>query len=473
MLSTYIYLLPHIFLLLAITTMLLVGVFQRPASTENNIHLPSFNFVYFGIIAALFGTSLLVGLDQHNIDRALSRFDIDTDVLLHMVIFSSIIVLLTGYKQIKASEMARFEYPIFMGFSAVGMMLMITASDFLMLYMGLELQSLSLYLMAAFKRDNIRTNEAAVKYFVLGSLSSAFLLYGISFVYAAFGDINFAAIASQINADTNNIMTMTALVLIIVAFAFKLAAAPFHMWSPDVYDGVPMPVLAFFSTAPKVAAISVVTILLTTVFGNIATKWQLIIVLLSVFSIMVGSYAAVVQSRMQRLLAYSSIGHVGFMLMGIAAGANIELIITYVLIYVVANLGLFAVLLNIKVEGRPLKLISELQGFAKRDKYYAFLIAVFMLSFAGIPPLAGFLAKFLMFYAAISANSLALLMLAVVAAIFSVVAAFYYIRIIKVMYFDEASELDIEVEDNKLSKVIATAMALMLILANLVPVILS
>ena len=331
---------------------------------------------------------------------------------------------------------ARFEFPILVLFSTVGMMVMVSASDLITLYMGLELLSLSLYVIATFDRDNARSAEAGLKYFVLGSLASGIYLYGASLTYGFTGSTNFAAIGEAIAGGGASLGLMMGVTFVIAALAFKISAVPFHMWTPDVYEGAPTPVTAFFASAPKVAAVSLLVRVLADPFADLASQWQSVIWLASLLSMLLGSLAAIRQSNIKRLMAYSSIGHVGYALMGIAVATDVGLrgTMLYMAIYLAMNAGVFAVLVSMRRQGRALEQVDDLAGLGRTDPAMALAMVVFMFSMAGIPPLAGFFSKLYIFLAAVQEG---FWVLAVVGVLTSVVGAFYYLRIIKVMYFEQ------------------------------------
>ena len=344
------------------------------------------------------------------------------------------LILSRGYL---AEQAKIFEYAILVTLSTVGMMVLISAADLIMLYLGLELMSLALYVVAASHRDDTKSTEAGLKYFVLGALSSGMLLYGASLIYGFTGTVSFAGIAAE--AKGGNIGLLFGLVFLLVGLCFKVSAVPFHMWTPDVYEGAPTPVTAFFASAPKVAAIAVFTRVALTAFPGIVPQWQQIIVFVSIASMALGSFAAIGQKNIKRLMAYSSIGHMGFALVGLAAGTEqgAQGVLVYIAIYVAMTLGTFAIILAMKRNGQAVETISDFSGLSRTNPMLAFFFAMFLFSLAGIPPLAGFFAKFYVFLAAIKAG---LFTLAVIGVVTSVVGALYYLTIIKVMYFDEPKE---------------------------------
>jgi NADH-quinone oxidoreductase subunit N len=331
---------------------------------------------------------------------------------------------------------ARFEFPVLMLFSVVGMMIMASASNLMTLYLGLELQSLALYVLAAFARDELRSSEAGLKYFVLSGLASGLLLYGISFVYGFSGSMDFHQLrALLVNPSQASTGLIVGVVFVLVGLAFKVSAVPFHMWTPDVYEGAPTPVTVFFATAPKVAAMALLLRVMAIPFGSLLGAWQSLIVLVSIASMVLGALAAIGQTNIKRLMAYSSIGHMGYALIGLAVGTpdGIRGVLVYMLIYVFMTAGTFACIIAMRRKGRAVEQISDLAGLAANDGGLAMVLAVFMFSLAGIPPMSGFFAKLYIFLAAVQGG---LWTLAIVGVLTSVVGAFYYIRIIKVMYFD-------------------------------------
>jgi NADH-quinone oxidoreductase subunit N len=364
--------------------------------------------------------------------------------------FSSFVKLLTLVASILSvavsldynehEDLRRFEFPVLILFATVGMMLMASATNLMTLYLGVELMSLSTYVLAAFARDELRSSEAGLKYFVLGALASGLLLYGISLVYGFSGSMNFdklmAALADPAQASAGLVV---GIVFIVAGLAFKISAVPFHMWTPDVYEGAPTPITALLGTAPKVAGIALLVRVMAMPFGHLLAQWQQLIVLVSIASMILGALAAIGQHSIKRLMAYSSIGHVGYMLIGLAAGTTVGVrgVLIYLIVYVFMNLGTFAVILAMRRRGRMLEGIDDLAGLSRTDPALALAMAVFMFSMAGIPPLAGFWGKYFIFAAAVQSG---LWVLAVIGVLTSVVGAFYYIRVVKVMYFDAPAE---------------------------------
>jgi len=333
----------------------------------------------------------------------------------------------------------KFEFPILVLFAATGMLMMISAYDLIALYVGLELQSLALYVIAAFRRDSALSSEAGLKYFVLGALSSGMLLYGASLVYGFTGSTEFSQIAASVQPSDPNLGLIFGLVFVMAGLAFKISAVPFHMWTPDVYEGAPTPVTAFFAAAPKLAAMALLVRVVISAFPAVTMEWQQIVVFLAIASMALGSFAAIGQRNIKRLMAYSSIGHMGYALVGLAAGTaeGVQGVIVYLAIYLVMTLGMFAVILAMRRDGKMVEQIDQLSGLSRTNPLMALAMAVLLFSLAGIPPLAGFFAKFYVFLAAIESG---LYVLAVIGVLLSVVGAFYYLRIVKIMYFDDPVE---------------------------------
>ncbi|MBI1329483.1 MAG: NADH-quinone oxidoreductase subunit NuoN [Alphaproteobacteria bacterium] len=385
-----------------------------------------------------------------------------------IILAGSVLALLLAQGTFEQRKTARFEFPVLVIFATVGMMLMVSANNFIALYMGLELQSLALYVLAAFERDNARSSEAGLKYFVLGALSSGMLLYGISLVYGFTGSTSFADVATVLTATKMNLGAVFGLVFILAGLAFKVSAVPFHMWTPDVYEGAPTPVTAFLAMAPKAAALALTVRALMTAFPHSAHEWQQIIVFTSILSMGLGAFAAIGQTNIKRLMAYSSIGHMGYALMGLAANsaAGVQSVLIYLTIYIVTTAGAFGCILAMKRDGEPVETISDLAGLSRTQPALAAAFAALMISLSGIPPLAGFWAKFYVWIAAVQAG---LWTLAILSALASVVGAFYYWRIFKTMYFDEpAPAFDGDV-DRSVSGIVAGSVILNL--AFLIPIV--
>lgn len=347
----------------------------------------------------------------------------------------SIVTLLIAHDFLVREKINKFEFPVLVLLSTLGMSMLISADGLIALYLGLELMSLALYVVAAFHRDDAKASEAGLKYFVLGALSSGMLLYGASLLYGFAGTVSFSGIASAVTG-TPSLGVIFGLVFLMAGLAFKISAVPFHMWTPDVYQGAPTPVTAFFASAPKIAAFAITVRVIISAFPGIALQSQQIIIFISILSMALGSFAAIGQQNFKRLMAYSSIGHVGFALVGLAAHnqAGTAGVLFYLGVYLVMVLGTFAAILSMRVDGKPVENINDLAGLARSDGAMAFYLSMLMFSLAGVPPLAGFFAKFYVFNAAVQAH---LVPLAVIGFLTSVVAAYYYLRVVKIIYFDE------------------------------------
>jgi NADH-quinone oxidoreductase subunit N len=353
-----------------------------------------------------------------------------------LVLVGSAGALLLSLSTARENGLDKFEYAVLVMLAALGMMVMVSAYDLMSLYVGLELQSLALYVIAAFNRDNARASEAGLKYFVLGALSSGMLLYGASLIYGFTGQTQINEIAKVIAMASPSLGLIFGMVFLLAGLAFKIAAVPFHMWTPDVYEGAPTPVTAFFASAPKVAAMALFVRIVTQTFEPITLEWQQIVIFLSIASMVLAAFAAIGQRSFKRLIAYSSIGHVGFALVGLSAGTSVgvEGVAIYMAIYMVMTVGLFACVLSLRTAGGPIDDIDQLGGLAQKRPFVAAMIALLMFSLIGLPPLAGFFAKWHVFLAAIEAQ---LFVLAVIGVLASAVSAFYYLRIVRTMYFDE------------------------------------
>lgn len=351
-------------------------------------------------------------------------------------LIGSLTALVMSLSYAKSDKLDRFEFPVLLVLATLGMMLLISAKDLLAIYLGLELMSLALYVVAAFNRDSVRSTEAGLKYFVLGALSSGMLLYGMSLVYGFTGNTGLDNIAAVLTAETRSLGVVFGLVFILAGLAFKISAVPFHMWTPDVYEGAPTPVTAFFAAGPKVAAMAVFVRVVTEAFMPVFSDWQQVVVFISIASMLLGSFAAIGQKNIKRLMAYSSIGHMGYALVGLAAGSEtgVSGVALYMLIYMVMTLGSFACIMSMRnKDGVALENIEDLSGLSSTSPFMAVVLTALMFSLAGIPPLAGFFAKYFVFVAAIEAKLYAL---AVIGVLSSVVGAYYYLRLVKVMWFD-------------------------------------
>ncbi|MBO6602892.1 MAG: NADH-quinone oxidoreductase subunit NuoN [Roseicyclus sp.] len=350
------------------------------------------------------------------------------------ILLAAAAILVISHDYMEKSDLLRFEYPMLITLATIGMMIMVSAGDLMALYMGLELQSLSLYVIASLRRDSVRSTEAGLKYFILGALSSGLLLYGASLVYGYSGTTLFSGIIDTAVNGELSIGLLLGLVFLIAGLAFKVSAAPFHMWTPDVYEGSPTPVTAFFATAPKVAAMALFARVVHDAFGGAVGEWQQIVAFLAVFSMFLGAIAAIGQTDIKRLMAYSSISHMGFALMGLSAGTEqgVTAMLIYMAIYVTMNIGTFAFIMSMEKDGRHVTEITALSNFSSKEPLKALAVLVLMFSLAGVPPMVGFFGKFAVLMAAVDAG---LIWLAVAGVIASVIGAFYYLRIVYLMYF--------------------------------------
>jgi NADH-quinone oxidoreductase subunit N len=422
---------PEIMLAVAAMLLLVLGVFRGDRSAS----LVSWGAVIILLIAII----PVMGLAGARTAGFNNMFVVDSFVsfMKVLVLLGSALGIVMSVDYNRREGISRPEFPVLILLATVGMMIMISAGDLISLYVGLELQSLSLYVVAAFQRDSVRSTEAGLKYFVLGALSSGMLLYGASLVYGFAGTTSFKALSAVLaeSAGSPPLGVIFGIVFVAAGLAFKVAAAPFHMWTPDVYEGAPTPVTAFFAIAPKMAAVALFVRVMVEPFGPLIGDWQQIIVFVSIASMLIGAFAAIWQTNIKRLMAYSSIGHVGYALIGLAAGSEdgIRGVLIYMAIYLFMNVGTFAVILSMRHRGHLVEQISDLSGLAQTHKGLAAALAIAMFAMAGIPPLAGFFSKLFIFQAAVAQGLYAL---AVIGVLTSVVGAFYYMRIVKVMYFD-------------------------------------
>jgi len=425
---------PEIFMACAGMLLLMYGVFRGDGAVRSVSWLAVLALLVAGVMVST-GHGRGVTFGGQFIADDFARF------MKWLVVLGSGLAIVMSISYNQREEMARFEYPVLILFSTLGMFMMVSANDLISLYIGLELQSLALYVVAAFRRDSLRSSEAGLKYFVLGALSSGMLLYGASMIYGFAGTTSFDGLATvfRSGADAPAVGLIVGLVFLITGLAFKVSAVPFHMWTPDVYEGAPTPVTAFFAVAPKIAAIALFVRVLVGPFGVLIAEWQQVIVLISLASMIFGAIAAIWQTNIKRLLAYSSIGHVGYALIGLAAGseAGVRGILIYLAIYLAMNVGTFCCVLAMRRGGGMVENISDLAGLSRNQPLVAFALALLMFSMAGIPPLAGFFGKLYIFLAAVDAG---LITLAILGVLSSVIGAFYYLRIIKIMYFDEPVE---------------------------------
>ncbi|HXW47874.1 MAG TPA: NADH-quinone oxidoreductase subunit NuoN [Xanthobacteraceae bacterium] len=430
-LQTLIPLLPEFVLALGAMTLLMLGAY-RPAEAGRVVDPAAIGLlVIAGVIVALLPSGKLTAFGGSFIVDDFARF------LKILALLGSAAAIVMSLDYLGHEKQRKFEYPVLILLSTLGMLMLISAADLIALYLGLELMSLPLYVVAAIHRDSLRSTEAGLKYFVLGALSSGMLLYGASLTYGFTGTVSFAGIAHA--AAQGGIGLIFGIVFLFAGFCFKVSAVPFHMWTPDVYEGAPTPVTAFFAAAPKVAGLAMFVRVAVMAFPAITPQWQQIVVFVSIASMGLGSFAAIGQRNFKRLMAYSSIGHMGFALIGLAAGTNegVQGVLVYVAIYVSMTLGVFAVILSMRRTTGMVESIDQLAGLARTHPTTAFFLAMLLFSMAGVPPLAGFFAKFYVFLAAIKAG---LYVLAVIGVLASVVGAYYYLAIIKLMYFDEPVE---------------------------------
>lgn len=407
------------------------------------------------------GTGTQVAFNGMFIDDGFARF------AKVMILVSAAIVLLMGQDYMSRRGMLRFEYPVLVALSVVGMMMMVSAGDLMSLYMGLELQSLALYVVAALRRDSVKSTEAGLKYFVLGALSSGLLLYGASLVYGYSGTTLFSGIITTTAHGEVSLGLLFGLIFLISGLAFKVSAVPFHMWTPDVYEGAPTPITAFFATAPKVAAMGLFARVMFDAFGGAVADWQQVVALLSVASMFLGAVAAIGQTDIKRLMAYSSIAHMGFALMGLAAGTvfGVQAMLIYLAIYVTMNIGTFAFILMMEKDGQPVTDIKSLNLYSKREPGKALAMLILLFSLAGIPPMLGFFGKFYVLRAAYEGG---LIWLAVAGVVASVIGAFYYLRIVYYMYFgEEGEELETNATPLLLGFLMASAVIMLVGIVNM------
>src|SRR3984957_1048443 len=424
-------LLPEIILALGAMALLMLGVYRAPRTETLIDVLTIILLLIAGAAVLLLPEGKLVAFNGSFIVDNFARF------LKILAVAGSAAAILMSIDYDRREGQQRFEYSVLIVLSTLGMFMLISAADLIALYLGLELMSLPLYVVAASHRNSLRSSEAGLKYFVLGALSSGMLLYGASLVYGFTGTVNFAGIAHS--AAEGGTGLIFGLVFLFAGFCFKVSAVPFHMWTPDVYEGAPTPVTAFFAAAPKVAGIAMFVRAAVAAFPGIAGQWQEIVVFVAIASMLLGAFAAIGQRNIKRLMAYSSIGHMGFALIGLAAGTaeGVQGVLVYMAIYLTMTLGVFAVILSMRRSTGMVETTDQLAGLARTNPTMAFFMAMLLFSMAGIPPLAGFFAKFYVFLAAIKAG---LYILAVIGVLASVVGAYYYLLIIKIMYFDDAAE---------------------------------
>ncbi len=452
---------PELFLAVSALLLLVYGVVRGEVATP---------FISVATSMVLFATAALLFAPYQEGTAFASLFIVDrlTATMKAMVLVGAAVAVLMSRAYFEQAKAWRFEYPVLVALATLGMMLMISANDLMSLYVGLELQSLALYVIAAFQRDSARSTEAGVKYFVLGSVASGMLLFGASLIYGFCGGTAFVQISrALLDGKAAEFGVIVGLVFVVAGLAFKVSAVPFHMWTPDVYEGAPTPVTALFAVAPKIAAISLMVSVLMGPFKPLFPQWQQIIVVAAVMSMALGAFAALRQQNIKRLMAYSSIGNVGYVLLGLASGSEkgIQSIVFYLAIYLVMTLGVFATILMMKRRGVMVESVSDLAGLAKSQPLMAFAMLLFMFSLAGIPPLAGFWGKLYIFIAAVEAK---LYIPAVLGVLASVVASYYYLRIVKVMYFDEATD-SIDSTPFGVHRAVAFSAAILVTLFSLAP----
>jgi len=421
--------LPEVILAIGVLALILVGAWRgdRSYGLVSELAVGLLGVALLSIVLSTHPEASV--FDDAYIDDGFSRF------VKGLTLAASLFTILLSTDFLRRAGLDKFEYPILILLATLGMLLLISADNLIALYLGLELMSLALYVAVAFARDDGRASEAGLKYFVLGALSSGMMLYGSSLLYGFAGTISFTGIAAAISGSAP-IGVIFGLVFVLAGLAFKMSAAPFHMWTPDVYEGAPTPVTAFFASSAKMAAVAITVRITLTAFPGITGQWRQIIIFLAIVSTLLGSFAAIGQTNIKRLMAYSSIGHMGFVLIGLSAGteAGVKGIAIYLAMYSVMTLGAFAAILTMRVEGKPVENISDLAGLSRRNGATAFFLAMLMFSLAGVPPLGGFFAKYYVLLPAVQAG---LYPLAVIGVLASAVAAYYYLRIVKVMYFDE------------------------------------
>ena len=453
---------PEIFLSLSIFTILLLGVFIKK----------SFNIIFNLTSLIIVATIMIILTNPNNeVKIFLNSFTRDafSNYFKILILISSFFVLNSSKNFILDNKLDKFEYPIIVLMSILGMFFMVSSNDLILFYLGLELQSLSLYILATIDRDNLRSTESGIKYFVLSALSSGLLLYGCSLLYGFTGSTNFDLIADKLTKE--NTGAVFAMVFILVGLAFKVSAVPFHMWTPDVYEGAPTSVTSYFAVVPKVAGLALLIKFMFVPFSNILLEWQLIIIFISIASMILGAVAAMTQKNFKRLLAYSSIGHIGYALAGVATGAisGYQSAIVYISIYVIMNIGAFSCLYLLKKDGQYKENISDLSGISKKHPLLAISLLIILFSLAGVPPLGGFFAKFYVFVAVLEKEMYAL---AIIGLLTTVMSAFYYLKIIKTIYFDD-SLITFESTKNRTAQISVFASCIILITFFLYPSILN
>tara|TARA_B100000161_G_C33547383_1_gene413733 strand:+ start:206 stop:1621 length:1416 start_codon:yes stop_codon:yes gene_type:complete len=453
---------PEIFLSLSVFSILMIGVFIK-----NSFNL-IFNLTSLIIIVTV---SIILTRPSNEEKIFLDSFTRDafSNYFKILILLSSLFVLNSSKNFIIDNKLDKFEYPIIILLSILGMFFMVSSNDLILFYLGLELQSLSLYILASIDRDNLRSTESGIKYFVLSALSSGLLLYGCSLLYGFTGSTNFEVIASQLNKENEG--AVFAMVFILVGLAFKVSAVPFHMWTPDVYEGAPTSITSYFAVVPKVAGLALLIKFMFVPFSNILLEWQTIVIFISIASMILGAVAAMIQKNFKRLLAYSSIGHIGYALAGVATGAipGYQSAIVYISIYVIMNIGAFSCLYLLKNDGQYKENISDLSGISKKNPLLAISLLIILFSLAGVPPLGGFFAKFYVFVAVLEKE---MYTLAIIGLLTTVMSAFYYLKIIKTIYFDD-NFITFETTKNKTAQVSVFASCAILITFFLYPSVLN
>ncbi len=439
--------LPEILLAVGGMCVLMFGAFRKGASARET------SYGALGLFALVAAILLIEPNTSQQAFGGMFVVDGFTRFMKILILVAASAAIIMSLAYIRHEKMDSFEFPVLFVFSTLGMFMMVSANSLIALYMGLELQSLALYVIAAFNRDSARASEAGLKYFVLGALASGMFLYGASLIYGFTGSVEFIAIASILKNDGAGLGVIFGLVFVLAGLVFKISAVPFHMWTPDVYEGAPTPVTNFFATAPKAAAIALILRTLFVAFPSMLDQWQQIIVFISIASMVLGAFGAIGQSNIKRLMGYSTISHMGFALVGLAAGTpeGVRGVLIYIVIYVVMNIGVFCCILAMRRKEGYVESISDLGGLSHNQPVVAFFFAMLLFSLAGVPPLAGFFGKFYVFLAAIQAG---LYPLAVIGVLASVVGAFYYLRIIKIMYFDEPEEPFVQPVPGELSAIL-------------------
>ena len=434
-------LLPEIFLTLSIFSLLMIGVFLKN----------SFNLI-FNLSSIIIIITAAIIFNRPNVEEKIFLESFTRDAFSNffkiLILISSLFVLNASKNYIIDKKLDKFEYPIIILLSILGMFFMVSSNDIIVFYLGLELQSLSLYILASIDRENLKSSESGIKYFILSALSSGLLLYGCSLLYGFSGSTNFDLIANELNKE--NIGAVFAMVFILVGLAFKISAVPFHMWTPDVYEGAPTSITSYFAVVPKVAGLAVLIKFMFIPFSNILSEWQTIIIFISIASMILGAVAAISQKNIKRLLAYSSIGHIGYALAGVATGkiSGYQSAIVYISIYVIMNIGIFSCLYLLKKDGEYKENISDLSGVSKKHPLLAISFLIILFSLAGIPPLGGFFAKFYVFSAVLEQQ---MFTLAIIGLLTTVISAFYYLKIIKTIYFDD-SVITFDAVKNKIAQ---------------------